>query len=820
MEQQLLCHMQSLPIDASIPEILKRLKNHQNLILTASPGAGKTTRLPPELLNVIDKNKQVIVLEPRRLATVGACHRIAEERNWEVGQEVGYQVRFESRMSAQTRLLFMTDALLLRKMMDDPELKNVGMIVLDEFHERNSNQDLILGALKELQELGSEIKILVMSATLEVEGLQNFLQNADHIEIEGKVYPLEVRHSNEALTRQTDRSFYDRVTQAVSTATKETKGDILVFLPGTGEIRRMQERLESLPREIVPLHGSLSLQDQRKVLSPSDQPRVILTTNVAEASVTVPGVDYVIDTGLAKVMTTNPQSGFSSLELQRISLFSARQRSGRAARMKEGVSVRLWTKHEEQTQTEQTMPEIQRTDLSSALLWLACLGVRDFNRFAWLAPPPPLAIKKATTSLQQMGALTKSNELTETGKRLLRFPLSPRLGKILIEAEEMGECRLGARVAALLNERDFVRHEATTLEECDITYRLSLLNERSAPTEILQSASQLEKLMEGKAGNETDPRELLLRTQRDRLCRRRGKTPRGLMVGGRGVRLSPQTQVRESEFFLALAGVDLSDQNETSISLASGFSKAEILDLLKDEVQVTETIEFVEAKEEFFAQRVRTIDGLSLEEPSLSPVNAEQVQDRLAEILGKKWDWLATKNDALGSWMVRWNFLCQCVPEFQDQLSEEHIQKTLALACFGKQSIKAVIAENIESFLEMNLPPETVRTLHEQVPEKFLAPSGVAHKIEYSHTAYVDVRLQEIFGLLETPRLVFGKVPITFRLLGPNFRPVQVTADLRNFWNKGYQEVRKELRIRYPKHSWPEDPFTAKPEAKGRRRPT
>lgn len=811
--------MQPLPIDSLLPNIISELKAHQNLILTASPGAGKTTRLPPELLEVT--KQKIIILEPRRIASVSACHRIAEERGWRVGEEVGYQVRFENRVGRDTRLLFMTDALLLRKMIDDPELKDVGLIVIDEFHERNLNQDLILGTVRELQELGRDIKILIMSATLDVKRLQNFLPDAVHVDVPGKVFPLEIRHSNQSLNFQTDRSFYDRVTQAIANATKETSGDILVFLPGTGEIRRTQERLENINRDVVVLHGSLSLSEQQKVLAKPQRPRVILSTNVAEASVTVQGVNFVIDTGLAKVMKTNPHSGFSSLELNRISLFNARQRAGRAAREQAGVCLRLWTEHEERTQPQEMVPEVQRSELTQTLLWLSHMGVRDFAGFSWLDTPPMPALNLATDALKKMSALIASNELTQRGKRLLQFPLPPRLGLILIVAEEMGECRMGSRVAALLNERDFAPKEATTLTECDVTYRLSLLDEgaRGADT-ILQSAIQLEELMNGKSGTGKDPRQLILLSQIDRLCRRREKSARGLMTGGRGVRLDERSQVRNSEFFIALTGVDLPSQSETLVGIASGVSKAQLLKIFAEKIQTEETIEFVEERAEFFAHRVRTLNGLPLDEPSLTPVAADQVQDRLAEILIKKWDWLTTQNEALGFWMSRWNFLCRYKPEYKEHLGLEQITNALNLACFGKKSVRAVIEENLVNFLEMSLPTETVHILHEHVPAQFAAPSGVSHRIEYSESPYVDVRLQEIFGLLQTPKLVFGQVPITFRLLGPNFRPVQITADLQNFWRKGYQEVRKELRIRYPKHSWPEDPFTAKPEAKGRRRST
>ena len=806
-----------LPIDPLLPDIVTAIKRHQNTILTASPGAGKTTRLPPELLSCV-KNK-VYMLQPRRLAAVSASHRVAEERGWSVGKEVGYQVRFESKVEKDTRLVFMTDALLLRKMIEDSELKDVDLVVLDEFHERNLNQDLILGALRELQELGREIKILIMSATLDVSQLKDYLPDSFHLDVPGKVFPLDVRYSSQSFSYQTDRAFYDRVTQAVHQATKETDGDILVFLPGTGEIRRMQEQLGSLNREVIPLHGSLSLVEQRKALAAHDKPRVILSTNVAEASVTVQGVNYVIDTGLAKVMNVNPQSGFSSLELNRISLFNAKQRSGRAARERAGVSLRLWSKHEEQTQAEQLVPEIQRADLSSALLWLSHMGVRDFAGFSWLDTPTSVALKISTEALRRMGALTESNEITERGQRLMRFPLPPRLGLILLEAEDMGECRLGSQVAALLSERDFMFHESTTHTECDVTDRLHLLEEKSRGTEVIrQTAEQLQRLMKGPAGKEQDPKLLLFKSQVDRLCRRREKSARGLMVGGRGVRLDPRSQVKQSEFFLALSGVDLPDQAETLISIASGLTKAIVLKTFADKIEIQESVEFVEDKAAFYLSRVRSLYGLPLEEPSLKPVSAEEIQDRLAEILFSKWDWLTEKNESLKSWLPRWNFLCRHLPEYKEQLDQEQIKETLNMACYGKTSVQAVVDENLVNFLEMNLSAESVRTLKEQVPAKFTAPSGVSHPIEYLEAPYVDVRLQEIFGLLETPKILFDKIPITFRLLGPNFRPVQITADLRNFWSKGYIEVRKELRARYPKHSWPEDPYTAKPEAKGRRR--
>lgn len=824
-----------LPIDALIAEIVLKVRESQNLILTATPGAGKTTRLPPELLKAV--SGKIIVLEPRRMAAVAACERVAEERHWTTGQEVGYQVRFESRVSSATRLVFMTDALLLRQMIDDPELTGVDLIVLDEFHERNLNQDLVLGCLRELQELGRPIKILIMSATLDVRALIKYLPGCKHIDVPGVIFPLEIRHSNQPLRLQTDYPFYDRVVQAIETASLETQGDILVFLPGTGEIWRCEERLRErgLKRQVVPLHGSLPLAEQREVLAPPRTRRVILSTNVAEASVTVQGVDFVIDTGLAKVMEMNPHSGFSSLELTRISQFNARQRAGRAARQKSGVCWRLWTNHEEATQLVEMPAESQRADLAGALLLLSHFGVSDFASFAWFERPPSSMLDIAIRSLIKIGALTKDRRLSDLGAKLIRYPLPPRWGALLAMAEVNGEGALGAKISSILNERDFADRGATTEFECDVLYRLMLLDDLNSGQRpggvnfrqlqtVADGARQLERqLVSQPFSSKIDPlavRKLILLSQKDRLCRRRGASDRGLMVGGRGVRLNPESQVRGSEFFVALQGVDLPGKTETLLSIACGLSKAFVLENLKDEIEVVDEIEFVEEKGQFYAKRIRVFAGLPLEEATLTQVDPALVAEKMPEILLKKWNWLVTQNEKLGRWMERWKFWLIHAPDLTAPLSEEQILKTLTMASFGKTKISDVLAQDIVTFLEMNIEKSVLRDFHNELPEKFAAPSGHSHRIHYAegHSAYVEVRLQEIFGLMASPRLVFGKIPLTFRLLGPNYRPVQVTSDLANFWRSGYLEVRKELRSRYPKHSWPDDPLTARPEAKGRRR--
>ena len=815
-----------LPIDSLLPELVDVVRSHANVILTATPGAGKTTRLPPELLNSV--SGQILVLQPRRLAAVAACERACRERGLNVGDLIGYRVRFESRVSARTRLTFMTDALALRRMIDDPELKGVDLVIIDEFHERNLNQDLILGLLRELQDMGRAIKIMIMSATLDVDKTRAYLgERAAHVDVPGRVFPLEITYAAEGLRPRTDRDFFDRLNGAVH-ANDRTDGDILVFLPGVGEITRLRERLleTGCVRDVVPLHGSLNLTEQRRALEPAARRRVILSTNVAEASVTVPGVNCVIDSGFAKVNEINPRTGFSSLELTRISLFNARQRAGRAARERAGRCYRMWTAYDEVTFTEEPAPESARADLSSALLTLAHFGVTEFTRFAWFDPPPTPLIDWALRSLKTLGALDAERRLTARGRELLRFPLPPRLGGLLLK----GGGPSFARAAALLNERDFAdRLEITTQIECDVTLRLEFLDEIErgqrprgvnvrAAEGILRSAAQLERLNQGRpAGG--DVRHALLETQGDRLCRRRGAGGRAVMVGGRGVRLAPESQVRTREFFLSLDGIDLPGQPDTQVRIASGFTKDEILSTLGDQIVIENDIYLDEVRGAFMNRRRRRFADLELDEPTVSPVAANELGDRLMEAMRDRYDWLVARHDDLRAWDARLRFLLRHQPDAVT-FGDDERRRFMELATFGRTSLSDVLAQDLVATLEANQPPALKRALDAEVPRHFVAPSGVSHRIHYEDElgAFVEVRLQEMFGLSASPTLVYGRVPLTFRLLGPNFRPVQVTSDLANFWRGAYVDVRKELRARYPKHAWPEDPRSARPEAKGRRR--
>jgi ATP-dependent helicase HrpB len=837
-----------LPIDDIIESIKSAFQINTNLVITAAPGAGKTTRLPPSLLKVF--RKKILVLEPRRMAAIAAAHRIAEEQNWEVGKEVGYQVRFANKLLPETRLIFMTEALLARKMIQDPELNEVDLVILDEFHERSVHVDLALGLIRELQQLGRNIKLLVMSATLDAEKISAYLDNCPQIKVPGKIFELDIRYQKNSQLLQTNTQFFDNLFQMIKEAQAQTSKDILVFLPGVGEIQRAQDGLQTWAQgkkiKILPLHGTLSLEDQKIALKKSPEQRLILATNIAESSVTLDGVNTVIDSGLAKNMKQDLKTGFSRLELSRISLSSATQRAGRAARQFPGVCYRLWNKMDELSFSKNEMAEIHRIDLSESLLFLSAQGVSDFESFTWFEKPSPLALKTAIQFLKISEALDDKNKLTDLGKKILNFPLPVRLGRLILIGQDTGSLDIACDLAALLQERDILNKESVASFigdqlECDLTPRIEVFREyrdkkkvspgtSSQTLKIIdQSAKQildsckhrpnyaLQKLSADEL--QTKIKVILLQTYADRLCRRRGNADRALMVGGRGVKLRPESLVRNSEFFVAISGVEGSNDSETAISFACGFTKDFILTYFGSRIEKIEDITFIEDKGQFFKREYRALFGLPLEEPTLIPAAAQDIAAKLPQILSEKFDMVLKQNPSLDHWWSRLDFLNHHQPLNIDfnKLKFE----ALSQACMGEIKLQEVINKDLNYFFEAALPQDILQKLKKEIPSWIEVPSGSRIRVHYflDKAPYLEVRIQEVFGLKETPKVFFGKIPITIHLLAPNFRPVQVTSNLKSFWKQGYAEVRKELRIKYPKHQWPEDPAEGVPEAKGRRRP-
>lgn len=827
--------MSQLPIDEFIPQLQELMEKHSTVILSASPGAGKTTRVPPAMLELTDK--KILVLEPRRIAAVAAASRIADEKNWKLGQEVGYKIRFESQFSPETRLLFLTEALLQKQLITDPLLSEVGMVIIDEFHERSQHVDLAIGLLKELQELSRpDLKLVIMSATLDTQPLLKYFSNSVDIEIPGKIYPLEIRKSKTTQKLRTDFNFIEYVCDQIKKSSDLVKEGqhILVFLPGVGEIERIYQSLQGWSQNmnflLLRLHGSLSNEEQRAVLKPSIQTKIILSTNVAESSLTIDGTKLVIDSGLQRRSTLHAKTGYSKLEISRISKSSAIQRAGRAARQAPGICIQLWTDMDERSMPTHEQAEILRTDLADALLSLAAMDIRNFESFSWFETPPKERIEKSTQFLKSLGALGPNNDLTDLGKEISKVPASARIAKLLIEGKNQNILGLSIDLAVLLTERDSNLQPLGSYE-CDLCARLeNFLKRRSSIQEKARRAFRQNmrydvksEITEFSNSDLEKIKKLLFSVFKDQLVRRRNlNDKKGLMIGGRGVELDEKSNVKNSEFFLALQLMEGISQSDTKVSLACGLSKEEFLNMpeVRNQLHEEEWLEYDPSTEKMLLKRAKSfsvmgVGSLPVQDPHSIAAPSTIASEELGTVAFKEQDLLLKKNEELSRWLERFNFY-QIQKEL-DMLSDELFQKFWQQACFGENSLKVVINKDLVYFIESQLENWVVKEFHQCCPDTIQVPSGSRLKINYSgDRPQLEVRLQEVFGWTETPKIFNGNIPLTLVLLGPHYRPVQVTQDLSSFWKNGYPEVRKDLRTRYPKHSWPEDPLTAIPVAKGR----
>ncbi|MES3038112.1 MAG: ATP-dependent helicase HrpB [Bdellovibrionota bacterium] len=833
----------SLPIDTYLEEIQKSIMRENRLVVTAAPGAGKTTRLPAIFVDCL--KKKTIVLEPRRMAAVAAANRIAQERGWTVGKEVGYQVRFESKISEDTKLIFMTEALLQRKLTADPELSDVDLVILDEFHERSLNVDLALGSIKELQELARpDLKLIVMSATLQSRALQDYLQSEAFISVPGKLFELAVTNQKESQLLQTNPDWIKTVVTAikVTTDSSSTKNSTLVFVPGVGEIERLGREISdwagSKNIEVLPLHGSLSLEQQIKVLKPSTARKIILATNIAESSVTVDGVDTVIDSGLARIMKLNPKTGFSQLALTRISKASATQRAGRAARQFPGRCFRLWSSHDEKSMPDFEVPEVLRTDLSEALLFLASTGIYEFQNFSWFEKPATYQLLKAKEELESLQAITPDGKLTKLGEKLALRPLPPRLALIMEKAKK-NQTALGADICAILQEKDFVLGGGESYhEECDICFRYDLLwdyrNDRRPGQVSMAALRRIDMACQSLRANapqnqftHQNVKELLLDVFLDRLGkRRRQNESTGVLASGRGVKLSDKSTVKKSDYFLALQLTDIanaSQSSDTLVSWASGFETDFIKKKLNDQTQVIKEISLDSETHRMMATEYKAWRKLPLDEPRKRPATVSEVEESLPLVAKDNFSTILQKNEPLGKWWKRFEY-------YQDQknklggqvdlISDDQIQSALSQASYGENSLQSLFEKDLIYYVESAMDSELVQDFHSQCPAIFEAPSGKRLEIVYlkGQSPSFEIRLQELFGTTKNPKIFNGQISISIILLAPNFRPVQVTQDLENFWRHTYFEVKKELKSRYPKHYWPDDPLVAEPRQYSKKR--
>lgn len=845
-----------LPIDDVLPELLAALRNNSCVVLKAPTGAGKTTRVPPAILDAgLANHGSVVMLEPRRIAARASARRIAQERGTRLGGEVGYRVRFDEQASSDTRLLVVTDGILLRKLQVDPFLEGIQVVVFDEFHERNLNSDLTLGMVRRIQEtVRPDLQIVVMSATFDCLPIAQFLGGCPIIESQGRLFPVTVSYTR----IREQKPIQERVVAGIEQLLTQTTGDLLVFLPGVSEIHRTSRELEPLARrwdlEVMLLFGDLSPEEQDRVLSPCSRRKVVLSTNVAETSITIDGITGVIDSGLAKVMRFDPNVGLDHLALCPISKASADQRTGRAGRTQPGACVRLWDEVSHRARPDLDEPEIRRVDLAGPVLELLAWGEQDLFAFPWYEPPRQAAIEQALSLLVRLGALDDEHHVTPIGHAMSKLPVHPRLARMLIEGHSAGVVDEACLLAALLSERSpffappsrtlqgTVRGAAVHRSRSDVFDRIQGLQEYfatgtrdfefgsinvGAAQFIRQSAEQLRKELIAELGRvlstpidrEEEVSRCLLVAFPDRLAKKRDNSPdRGTMEGGKGVRLSPRSSVTNAELFLCI-DVDAG----TTDAIVHQATTIERDWLPREQLRQSDEVFWHPTQQQVVARRRVYWGDLVLAETPCALPDTDRPAEVLYEAALRHWDRVfPVDNPDVASLITRVRCLQEWLPESGlPKLDDAALHETLRELCSHCRSFSQLKQADWLSVLRNRYEYGQLQWIDREAPERMTVPSGSQIRLTYEagRPPILAVRIQEVFGLRESPRIAGGRVRVLLHLLAPNMRPQQVTDDLESFWNTTYNVVRKELQRRYPKHSWPEDPTDATPQRRPGRKP-
>lgn len=766
-----------LPIDSLLPDILAQLRRNPNLVIEAAPGAGKTTRVPPALLALGEGG--VLVLEPRRIAARMAARRVSEELGETLGTTVGYQVRFEEIAGPKTRLRFLTEGVLTRRLISDPQLRGVSTVVLDEFHERHLDTDLALTLLRRLQKTTRpDLRIVVMSATLDPAPVARFLGDCPCLSSEGRLFELKVTH-----TPYSPAPLEEQVAGALETALTASPGDILVFLPGAAEIRRAERAVAPIAVRhkllVAPLYGDLSPEEQDRAVAPASQRKVILSTNLAESSITIEGVRVVIDSGLARVASDSPWTGVPSLEVKRISKASADQRAGRAGRTGPGLVIRLYTAEDFHRRPARDLPELLRRELSQLCLQLEVAGIHNPSELEWLDAPPAPAVEAAETLLDRLRA--RGDE----APRLARFPLPPRLARLILEGEELKCGQRAARIAALLSSGQRIQ---TLDDEPD-------QRSRAVFQQLRRFVSPDHDTSEDAIGR------ALLAALPDRVGRAR---PGGTVLLSNGT--SATIQNPPAEFLVA---VDLEERNDRPapiIRLAHAIQPDWLLDLFPDRVTERAQMEWHRQGERVEAVSAMLYDSLVIDETRGAMPDPEAAAALLAAKVMEFGLERFVDPAELTAFHARLEFASQ--HSALEPLESEATTRAIAQLCYGLRSFNDFAKASGE--LLPGLERSLNSALLEQVaPAKLRLPSGRMTKVHYEtgKPPWVASRLQDFFGLTETPRVARGAVPLVVHLLAPNQRPVQTTTDLAGFWQRLYPQLRRELGRRYPRHAWPENPL-------------
>lgn len=857
--------MHDLPITEVLDEIKDNLTSHNRIVLQAPPGAGKTTMVPLALLNQSWlKNKQIILLEPRRLAARNAAARMASLLNENPGETVGYQIRQDSCYSDKTKILVVTEGILTRKLQADPEQKNTALIIFDEFHERSLDADLSLALCLQAQQILNEnLKILVMSATLNTLAISSLLNDAPIIQSEGRSYPVELIYlekplDNSGSTYVKAQRLIAKLVSTIHLFLKENKGSCLVFLPGVKEINRLKQQLDNLVNTenicnviVSPLHGSLSkTQQDQAILAPAKNIRkIVLATNIAETSLTIEGVSCVIDSGLERVLEYQTSSAMNALETRFISIDSATQRSGRAGRLEAGVCYRIWTQSQHKRLLKHSQAEILHSDLSSLMLELANWGVQDVAELQWIDVPPQSSVQQAKDLLNKLNAINEIGLISSHGRHLLKLSSHPRLAHMMLSAVNLNQAYHACLIASLLTEKDI--YSARADKSIDIHDRLSILtnfNNSDVKNKysdninlnqcrhIVQSANDFYKRLKRcvKVGNSTDidfelTGVLLAYAYPDRISKQRSAdSPRYLLSNGKGAGVPEYLQKNLSKY-IVIANLDAKSgqgKSEANIFLAADISEILLDEYFSDLIQVKEVLEWNVSQQRVEAKQIKCIEKLILKEQVINSDNNTAVQACLLQgVRQAGLDCLNWSESAL-NFKYRVNFVHFHISRFEnlkklfsdfekvdfsDQGLTDNLENWLAPHLNKENSIKQLQKLNLHKILESQLSWEQLQQLNKLAPEKIKVPSGSSIKIDYAdiYQPVLAVRLQEVFGLYETPKLLKGELKLMMHLLSPARKPMQVTQDLNSFWKTTYHEVKKELRGKYKRHYWPDDPFTA-----------
>ncbi len=807
-----------LPIDAVLDDLSRTLEAHHAAVLVAPPGAGKTTRVPLALLDAPwTKGKKIVVLEPRRIAARASADRMAKSLGERAGETVGYRVRFGSKISRATRIEVVTEGIFTRQILDDPELSGIAAVLFDEFHERSLDADLGLALARDAQlGLREDLRILVMSATLDGARVAKLLGEAPVVESEGRAFPVETRYLGRKADAQVERQMAD----AIASALRADSGSVLAFLPGAAEIRRTQnflsERVHDASIEIVPLFGALdaAVQDRAIAPAPKGTRKVVLATSIAETSLTIEGVRIVVDSGLARVPRYEPDIGLTRLETVRASRAAADQRRGRAGRTEPGVCYRLWDEPQTASLAPYTQPEILSADLSSLVLDLAQWGVSDPAALSFLDPPPQPAWKEAKGLLTELNALDGDGRITTEGKSLRALALPPRLARMIVDSHRAGAGEAAAEIAAILTERGLGGDSADLDHRRDQFRRDRSPRAASARDLARRWASQV--AASEKAGQQEDLSTGLMLAYAfpDRVARNRGNGT-FVLANGRGAAVEQTSSLARAPY------IAIGEMTGTAASgrvlLAAQIAEDDIERHFAEHIDTADEISFDRAAMALRARRKRVLRAITLSEATLAVSPSEDTARIFADgLIAAGLDRLPWSK-AAKQWRDRVMFLRKAEGESWPDLSDNGLiarrDDWLVPALYDRIALKDISAGDLSDALMALLPWEMRARLEREAPTHFEAPTGSVLAIDYEaeQGPTIAVRLQELFGLNTHPSIAAGKVPLVLELLSPAQRPVQVTRDLPGFWRGSYAAVRSDLRGRYPRHPWPEDPASALP---------